>query len=119
MLHRYGNDELHYPPLRFVPAIDMSTENKRKRHSDFKVMMGVIEKKVKEEESLWVLRPTIQQANEMFSAVSTDLGIPERTPKNRLRRISELSWKTALTEVRSKRPRAGNDSLEEEDEDAE
>ena len=69
-IHRCGNDELQYPPLRFVSAVDMSTKNKRKRLSDFRVMMGVIEKKVKEDDDLWVSRPNIQQANEMFDAES-------------------------------------------------
>lgn len=42
-----GNDELGYPPLRHVEPIDMSTNNKKKRLSDFKYVMGVFEKKIK------------------------------------------------------------------------
>lgn len=52
------------------------------------------------ENTVWVENPTILQANQMFNAVSGLLGIRAMTKKGRKRRISEMSWKSALPEMR-------------------
>lgn len=72
---------------------------------------------MKEVEGLWVENPSIADATTMFKHVQNDLGIPAVTPKNRKRNMSELSWKSAVNELRSLKKRARNNNIDEDDED--
>jgi hypothetical protein len=55
------------PALRFLTPSDMSTENKRKRLSEFLSLMGSIENEAKRAKE-WIAHPTFQEANDMFNA---------------------------------------------------
>ena len=55
----------------------------------------------------------------MFTRVQNNLGISDRTPKNRKRNMSELSWKSAVSEMRAikKRDNHNNDDHGDDDDD--
>lgn len=96
------NVELQCPPLRSVSSLDMSTINKRKRLSEFQVLMREIKRRVEEVPERWIPYPTYEEADEMFYAVQSELGVSEVTPKGRKRRVSELNWRTASRDILKK-----------------
>ena len=58
-----------------------------------------------------------QEADAMFDAVETELGVGTKSVKGRQRRVSELNWRTAARDIRAhaKRPReAEADDAEQE-----
>lgn len=51
----------------------------------------------------------------MFNSVINDVGVESRSLKGRQRRVSDLSWKTAVTELRRKRQKGHLDDEDDED----
>lgn len=95
-LYVCGDRSKGYPPFRFLQPPDMSTKNLRKRLSDFKFLMQVLEKKVKVLEK-WIATPSLEQANEMFVAASPVLESAFR----KTQRSSQLQWSTVVNKVRA------------------
>ncbi|KAG7357915.1 hypothetical protein IV203_014531 [Nitzschia inconspicua] len=60
-----GDRQKRYPPLRNLSRDDMPSTNMRKRLSDLRYLMQLVEKRVEEQEK-WIANPSIEQANEMF-----------------------------------------------------
>ena len=79
--------------------------------------MRVIQEKVEEVPGRWIPYPSFQEADAMFDAVETELGVGTKSVKGRQRRVSELNWRTAARDIRAhaKRPReAEADDAEQE-----
>ena len=96
-----GSKEKRYPPLCFVAPKDMTTQNLRKRFSDLKKWMEVIESKAKSgEETVWPRqddgsfkkRLSIAQANAVFDTVEQHIRLEDKTPKGRERRFHQMAW---------------------------
>jgi hypothetical protein len=55
----------------------------------------------------------------MFNLVINDVGVESHSLKGRQRRLSDLSWKTAVTELRGKRQKGHMNDEEDEDNESE
>ena len=99
-----GDESKSYPPLRSLQPTDMSSTNLRKRLSDFKFVNGLVETEAKRK-SIWVDRPTLEQANAIFLECQSVL--PTSPDENdRKRRTSQLQWTTLTNHVRAKLAKA-------------
>ncbi|KAG7350981.1 hypothetical protein IV203_010341 [Nitzschia inconspicua] len=97
-----GDPQKQYPPLRNLRKDDMPNTNLRKRLSDFRYLMQLIEERV-EEKGKWIAHPSIEQANEMFEAGKDILDISDVSEKGRKRRGLQMKWSSMVTQVRNKR----------------
>jgi hypothetical protein len=111
-----GSKEKKYPPLCFVSPQDMATKNLRKRFSDLKKWMEVIESKAKDDdETVWPRqedgtfrkRLSLTQANAVFDAVEHYIVLGDKTPKGRERRFHQMAWTSHYKVWRELRKRNG------------
>ena len=96
-----GDADQGLPPLKSLQPTDLQTRNARKRLSDLKFLMAIIESKAVE---LSKMKPrlNIVEAIEIFEACKDEVDVPETSSKNRKRRTSQLSWITVATLKRKK-----------------
>ncbi|KAG7340343.1 hypothetical protein IV203_023886 [Nitzschia inconspicua] len=97
-----GDRQKRYPPLRNLSRDDMPSTNMRKRLSDLRYLMQLVEKRV-EEQGKWIANPSIEQANEMFEVGKDVLDISDVSEKGRKRRGLQMKWTSMVTQVRNKR----------------
>ncbi|KAG7355328.1 D-tyrosyl-tRNAtyr deacylase [Nitzschia inconspicua] len=97
-----GDRQKRYPPLRNLSRDDMPSTNMRKRLSDLRYLMQLVEKMV-EEQGKWIANPSIEQANEMFEVGKDVLDISDFSEKGRKRRGLQMKWTSMVTQVRNKR----------------
>ncbi|KAG7371051.1 protein-L-isoaspartate O-methyltransferase [Nitzschia inconspicua] len=86
---------------------DMPSTNMRKRLSDLRYLMQLVEKRV-EEQGKWIANPSIEQANEMFEVGKDVLDISDVSEKGRKRRGLQMKWTSMVTQFF--RPNSGNNS---------
>lgn len=106
-----GNQGEGYPALRTLKSVDLSNVNAKKRLSDFRFLMNIIEEKVKEA-GRWVAVPTLLQANVMYDAVKDEV-LPKPQGKKRAR-PGEMEWTSVVTMLRTASKRARDTSSEDE-----
>ncbi len=95
------NADKGYPRLRDVTPHDLP-RNQRKGLSNMRFAMSVVEKLIKEEaENAWIENPTFVEANTMFDRVADQL-VAKKTPRQRVRRLGELEWTTAVNLMRER-----------------
>ncbi len=94
----------------------MPNKATKKRVSDMHMLMGRLEKKLKDDEA-WVDAPTVAQVNEMFEHAKEVLELDETTPTGRKRRRGQLVWNTHLDLIRAREKRRGVADGGEEDDD--
>jgi hypothetical protein len=75
--------------LRLCCAKDFSTDNRRKRWSEFSRLMGMIQG-----QGDLMRNPTLGQVDELFSVWEQQVDIDPVTPKGRVRRVGDLKWTT-------------------------
>ncbi|KAG7357686.1 hypothetical protein IV203_002374 [Nitzschia inconspicua] len=99
-----GDRQKRYPPLRNLSRDDMPSKNMRKRLSDLRYLMQLVEKRV-EEQGKWIANPSIEQSNEMFEVGKDVLDISVVSEKGRKRRGLQMKWTSTsmVTQVRNKR----------------
>jgi hypothetical protein len=94
------------PPLRNLTFFDMPSRNMRKRFSDFRKLMMLIESTAKSSglwpksgRKQWKERLTIGEARAIFEKVAVDFEPKAKSKEGRSRRISQLSWNTVYKEL--------------------
>jgi len=97
-----GNQNKGYPPLRIISPVDMSSENKKKRFSEFRFLMGKIEEKVREQ-GKWKQNPSVAEVNEMLESAISQIGISDKTKKNKPRSLKNMSWTSAANYARGRK----------------
>lgn len=95
-----GNISLGYPPFRMLAPDDMPTPNMRKRFSDLKQLMCMLDSEAKGRD-VWPNdagipkeRLTVDEAVLVFSRVADVVTLDARTSKGRARRQAEMAWTT-------------------------
>jgi hypothetical protein len=94
-----GSRTKHYPPLRKCKPSDISNRTTRKRFSEYKILMNMLEVEARRHPP-WVETPTIDQANRQFGLIKHIVSISEITEKNRSRRVGQISWTTVVRLLR-------------------
>ena len=94
-----GNDTR--PPLRNVNSIDFSKKNV-KLFCEYKFVMKLLEEELKAK-MVWIEKPSIEQATNMFFEAFPCLNIGNTTVCGRERRIDQLQWRTCARIVRKQR----------------
>lgn len=101
-----GSKHPFIPPLRRLDFCDMPTRNMRKRFSDFRKLMELIEGQAKSsglwprsDQKHWKEHLTVEEARAMFEQVAADFEPKSTSTKGRARRISQLSWNTVYKEL--------------------
>ncbi len=96
-----GSKEPPYPPLHTLAPHDMPTINVRKRFSDYRKLMGLIERKAKEAGhwpkdggQQWKERLSLAEARIAFDSVAEEFELASQTRTGRRRRVSQLAWNT-------------------------
>jgi hypothetical protein len=99
-----GSVEKNLPPFRFLTPHDMPSKNARKRLSDFRALMNILENGAKEGDACWPrdesgkwkssLSPA--EANAVFGAVCKLITVSEETTKGRARRMAQMLWSSHL-----------------------
>lgn len=100
LLWTCGNVSLGYPPFRMLGPDDMPTSNMRKRFSDLKQLMRMLESEA-ERLAIWPKdagvpkdRLTVDEAVLLFSRVADIVTLDPHTNKGRARRQAEMAWTT-------------------------
>lgn len=94
-LYWLGNNEKKYPPLRSVRARDFSTKTGKNRFGEFRSLMRTIEQELKSKYGTeWRDPVTLEEVNRLYAEGCHVIEVPDVTPKNRRRRVNELSWNT-------------------------
>lgn len=95
-----GNVSLGYPPFRMLGPDDMPTANMRKRFSDLKQLMRMLESEA-ERRAIWPNdagvpkdKLTVDEAVLLFSRVADIVTLEPHTNKGRARRQAEMAWTT-------------------------
>jgi len=110
----------------------MPSKNARKRLSDFRTLMNILESGAKEDDACWPcdgngkwkgsLSPA--EANAVFGTVCKLISLPEETSKGRSRRMAQMLWSSHLKAwqdhqkkiiSRSRRKKRGRESSQSED----
>jgi hypothetical protein len=86
-----------------VEPADLHSVDQKKRLSDLRFIMRLIEEKAQERDLMVHERPTIVDANAIFYACKDVTLIPAETEKNRRRRREQLTWRTVVNLIRKKR----------------
>ncbi len=101
-----GSVEKGLPPFRMLTLHDMPSKNAKKRLSDFRALMNILEQgaKCKDSAAAWprdgqgkwksFLTPT--EAQNVFMAVEEVIELPAATLKGRSRRVSQVLWSSHL-----------------------
>jgi hypothetical protein len=123
-----GNPAQGVRPLRLVSGEHVCNKNAKKRFSDFKTLMGMVEQKVRDE-GRWSDAETIVNAEEMFEIGKVAIQLPPRSQKNYSRRNGNLVWTSVLKVLREEkrvarirpahRQKRGRQESEDDDEDEE
>jgi len=97
-----GDRGKELPPLRNLSPDDMSTKDLKKRLSDFKYLMGLLEREAREK-GLWKNDATVQEAIDMFESCKENvLNLEGKSENNRRRRPEQIKWTTMVHLVRKK-----------------
>ena len=118
-LYIVGNPLLGYPPLRLVTSDHVCDRNTRKRFSDFKKLMRMIEEKVKES-GAWTEEANSANAVRMYELGKAAVALPGKSSCGYTRRSGDLGWRYVLKMKQqgpSKRPRTNEEDEDEVDED--
>jgi hypothetical protein len=101
-----GHTAHGYMPLRHLESIDLNIKDSKKRLSDLRFIMHMLEEKA-QEEGVWSgQRPSLLQANEMYDACKIVVEVPIETEnKKRKRRREQLTWRTVVNLLRRKQLR--------------
>lgn len=94
-----GNPAKEYPPLLSIRPSEISNPAVRKRYSDYKFIMMIIQSAAIDT-GTWIRPATAIQANRMFTLNENALRLPAVTSKNRERRIGQLQWTSVAKELR-------------------
>jgi hypothetical protein len=97
-----GDDAKGYPPYRRLQPLDMSSKNLRRRLSDFKFLMGMMEMELMAK-SNWIESPTLEEVNQMYDIALPvfSVTIPSHTQGARKRRKAHFKWTTMVHLVRA------------------
>ncbi len=114
-----GNLEKKYPAFRLLSPQDMPTPNLRKRFSDLKNFMEVLEKRAKSANDpcwprmqrglAWKDSLTLVEARAAFDKVATVIAIPSKTGKGRDRRVEQMAWTSHFKEWKASKKYVDND----------
>jgi hypothetical protein len=101
-----GHTAHGYMPRRHLESIDLNIKDSKKRLSDLRFIMHMLEEKA-QEEGVWSgQRPSLLQANEMYDACKIVVEVPIETEnKKRKRRREQLTWRTVVNLLRRKQLR--------------
>jgi hypothetical protein len=97
-----GHHELGVPPYRVLKKRDMTNSNEVKLLSEWNVLFAHI-KVLLEESGQWKSNPTDLELGSMYASAMELLPIPRITPKNKRRRVGQLSLTSILGLVREKK----------------
>lgn len=98
-LYIAGNPAQGIRPLRLISADHVCDKNVKKRFSDFKTLMGMIECKV-QKEGQWSDLPTIATAEAMYEVGKGAIQLSVKSAKGYNRRGGALVWTTILKVLR-------------------
>lgn len=98
LLYVLGDTSRHLPPLRGIDSKLLPNRKVRRRLSDLRFLMGRIESFLRDQ-NLWVERPTLAQASEMFSQAEDAIAVPH-VPGQKSRRLGQLVWTTLVKKIR-------------------
>lgn len=105
-------------PLRLISSDHVADRNTKKRFSDFKVLMRMIEDKVKEV-GAWNEAATLENASRMYENGKSAIALDASSEKGNARRVGALAWRTVLNAIKnkSKKPRTGKRGRKDESDD--
>lgn len=96
-----GNPINGYPAFKILKPDDLPSKNLRKRLSDLRYLMGRLRDKATEK-GLNLDIQTIEQANNIFSAIEDAVALPEFSKSGRKRnRKEQLVWTTVVNLLRN------------------
>jgi hypothetical protein len=93
------------PALRRLCAVDVGDDSipeqkaRKRKLAEYQALYGLMKSHL-EANNRWVEEPSPAQVNEMFDLAVGCLGISEKTPTGRLRRLDEIAWSTVARELR-------------------
>jgi integrase len=93
-----GDKNKNYPPLRTLKPHELDSKNCRKRLSDLKYLMTIIENAASDD-NINVSKITPAEAQTIYFKYQSNLNIKDRNGK---RRIGQLSWMSTATFARKK-----------------
>lgn len=99
MCHAGNTADIKYLHLRWdersVRARDFSTKTGKNRFGEFRSLMRTIEQELKSKYGTeWRDPVTLEEVNRLYAEGCHVIEVPDVTPKNRRRRVNELSWNT-------------------------
>ncbi len=97
-----GNPCQGVRPLRLVSGDHVCDKNVKKRFSDFKTLMRMVEQKVRDE-GQWSDAETIANAEQMFEIGKVAVELPSKSRKNYTRRNGNLAWTSVLKVLREEK----------------
>lgn len=106
------NTSKGYPPLRKITPEDFGNQKcKRKRLSDFRFLMNILQNELVSN-NLWIEDPTIEQVNNMYYQSIDSLRLSrideDEERDSFVRRIGQIKWTSAVTIVRNNRKQRMN-----------
>lgn len=93
-----GSPDDRIPPLRYVQSTDIGNTNTRKRFSDLRFLMSLLEKD-DVLKGLKIRQLTSVYACTAFDTIESTIAVNVSTRCNRVRRTSQLSWRTVVNEL--------------------
>ena len=90
-----------YLPLKYVQPQDIYNLKARRRLSDFRFLMKLVEE---EATRLGIMKsnPTVEEAIEIFERCKYAVEVDDESLQHRKRRVAQLAWITVATELRKK-----------------
>ena len=104
-----GNGTLESPPIKSPTSNYFDTVSKRKRFSDLRYAMRMIEAEAIRPDCL-IRRPKIEEANHIYNQCCSVIDIGATTANNRQRRTTQMKWTTVVKLMRIRNRRQSNNS---------
>ena len=98
-----GNSVRGYPALRNCKPSDIFCDKERKKFSEFKFVMKILEEACGRTPGR---NCSIELANELFERGQAGVELEARTTQNRERRVAQMKWTSVAYELRTIRKRA-------------
>lgn len=95
------------PPLRLISSEHVADKNTKKRFSDFKVLMRMIEEQVRAADE-WTDATTLENASRMYEIGKSAISLDAKSNRGYSRRVGALTWRTVLKTLQSKKGKASS-----------
>ncbi|KUF87133.1 hypothetical protein AM587_10002055 [Phytophthora nicotianae] len=103
-----GDPARSLPPFRRLKSVDLREKKHKKRLSDLKFLMGLVEERASALNIDTRTLTTTEEAVEVFRRCEDVLEMPDETPNARKRRSNQLVWQTVTSIMRKRLKSVGH-----------